>query len=195
MVSPQSWRRLLLPIAAQYDFRQRRNGLFSGFGAKSLSGPLEQLRKTGLRTFSHLLDIPTEMDIIPARPVVYAVAMYPQTRCPSLYKTCHGMVRRNWRGLPRTLKTWDKVLVLQSPATGGGDPPANLLTLYICGSVSWVCRHCGTWNRRRVRATDWEVRCTNNRCKRWTMLTAIQQDVPRGWRSRSRAHALIAVQR
>ncbi len=55
---------------------------------------------------------------------------------------------------------------------------ATHFPLHICGTVSWTCRHCGTPNRHRVRATSWHVCCTNRLCQRWTLLTAIQEDVP-----------------
>ena len=61
---------------------------------------------------------------------------------------------------------------------------ANYLALHICGMVSWTCRHCGAWNRRRVRSTTFHARCSNRLCKRWTLFTAFQEDVPIGWSPR-----------
>ena len=62
--------------------------------------------------------------------------------------------------------------------------PANHYPVHFCGVVSWTCRHCGTPNRKRVRATTWKARCTNRLCKRMMMFRAIQEDVTRGWKAR-----------
>jgi len=51
--------------------------------------------------------------------------------------------------------------------------------MIICGMVYWVCRHCDTLNRDRVRYDTSRVRCSNRLCKRWAIIKAIQEDVPR----------------
>jgi len=82
--------------------------------------------------------------------------------------------------LPRTVPACDNLFMDKLVTTTIPDLRANRSPLHITGMVTWECRHCGTWNQHRVRASSWRARCGNRLCKRWTLLMAIQQDVPVG---------------
>jgi len=74
--------------------------------------------------------------------------------------------------------------------------PANIQRTFslLCvrGTVYWTCRHCGSQNRRQVRATTWKAQCSNRECKRMTMFSAVHEDVPRGRNAWCPAYAFRA---
>ena len=54
--------------------------------------------------------------------------------------------------------------------------------VFFCGTVAWMCRHCGSFNKRRVRGGTWKLRCSNRLCNRLMVFAAVEGNVPHGGR-------------
>jgi len=95
--------------------------------------------------------------------------------------------RANAHPLAANNSSCDNLFMTIVVTTNKTELPAKRSLLHVTGVVTWCCRHCDRWNRKRVSGSSWKVQCSNRLCKRWALLSAIQEDVPVGrgafWRS------------